>query len=564
MPLGTESSPVRALVVAALATALLVTHDRTDAAARAASARALGATRSVIADALVSRSRSLRQLTSALVQVPAYVSRIGEALRTDDRANLLDQADELRAQTGADWVLIVDRSGVLKAWTAQRGMADEDFSGGALIGRALEGRTTEGLWVEAAPQGDELYQAVGVPVTDPAGELTGRGRRGAADRQRVRRVAQATHGIRDPLLLAGHRRGADDRPLDRERLRPSRSGARTPDRDHTRRPRTGALSAGGRDREYEGVTGLLQTADGVPIGGYVGLHDRAAELAVWRQLSHAIGWAFAGGLVLALASSIVLTRQITRPVRRLVAATREVSEGNYADVPVTSHDEIGELAAAFRRMVEDLREKDRLVAHFRTRLPVTVRVPEPGASDGALVSGSLFADRYVIEEMLGEGGMGVVYRALDRQIGESVAIKILRPELGTLDPTVLERFKQELRLARRITHRNVVRTYDLGQTGGTYYITMELVRGTALGTFIREAGRLDTGATLTIGKQLCRALEVAHEQGIVHRDIKPQNLLVDPAGFLKVMDFGIARLAESAPNGGEGWLRSASTSASAG
>ena len=112
---------------------------------------------------------------------------------------------------------------------------------------------------------------------------------------------------------------------------------------------------------------------------------------------------------------------------------------------------------------------------------------------------------------------------------------------------MLERFKQELRLARRITHRNVVRTYDLGETGGTYYITMELVRGTTLATFIHEAGRLDVAATLTIGKQLCRALEVAHEEGIVHRDIKPQNLLVDPAGFLKVMDFGIARLAEAVP-----------------
>ena len=111
---------------------------------------------------------------------------------------------------------------------------------------------------------------------------------------------------------------------------------------------------------------------------------------------------------------------------------------------------------------------------------------------------------------------------------------------------MLERFKQELRLARRITHRNVVRTYDLGETGGTYYITMELVRGTTLGDLHPRGGAARCrGATLTIGKQLCRALEVAHEEGIVHRDIKPQNLLVDPAGFLKVMDFGIARLAEA-------------------
>ena len=301
------------------------------------------------------------------------------------------------------------------------------------------------------------------------------------------------------------------------------------------------------------MTGLLQTADGVPIGGYVGLHDRDTELAAWRQLSRTIGWAFAGGLLLALASSIVLARQITRPVQRLVSAARQVSEGTYADVPVTSRDEIGELASAFGRMVEELREKDRLVAYFRTRpgsTPVPTVAPDlPG--DRSLTPGSLFAGRYAVEEVLGRGGMGVVYRAMDRQLGERVAIKVLRPELSALDPTVLERFKQELRLARRITHRNVVRTYDLGETGGTFYITMELVRGTTLATFIQDAGQLDVRATLTIGKQLCRALEVAHEEGIVHRDIKPQNLLVDPAGFLKVMDFGIARLAEGRPATGE-------------
>jgi serine/threonine protein kinase len=146
----------------------------------------------------------------------------------------------------------------------------------------------------------------------------------------------------------------------------------------------------------------------------------------------------------------------------------------------------------------------------------------------------------------------VVYRAYDREVGETVAIKALRPGLEALDPTMLERFKQELRLARRITHRNVVRTYDLGEVDGVYYITMEYVHGTTVAALIREAGRLAVPATLTIGKQLCRALEVAHEEGIIHRDIKPQNLMVDPTGFLKVMDFGIARLAEARSEPGKG------------
>jgi serine/threonine-protein kinase len=537
------------VVVAALGAALIVTRSRADAAAQAASARALRATRSAIGDALVSRSRSLRQLTSALAQVPAYVSRIGEALRRDDRANLLDQTDELRTQTGADWVLIVDEIGVLKAWTAQRNAGDEDFSRGALIGRALEGRTTEGLWIESGPERDELYQAVGVPITNPAGG----GRYGvivAALRIDSTFAAQLKRHTGSEVLffsrdtagvpgLAVSTLSAPGLAGEVRRLRVDAAAGDTISAPFR-------LSAGGHT--YEGVTGLLETADGVPIGGYLGLHDRETELAAWRQLSRAIGWAFAGGLLLALGSSVLLARQITRPVQRLVKATQQVSEGTYGDVPVTSGDEIGELASAFGRMVEELREKDRLVAYFRTRGDMAAGVAAEGDS---LLPGSTFAGRYEIGEVLGRGGMGVVYRAHDRQLGEAVAIKVLRPELGSLNPTVLERFKQELRLARRITHRNVVRTYDLGEANGTYYITMELVRGTTLATFIRDAGRLDVRATLTIGKQLCRALEVAHEEGIVHRDIKPQNLLVDPAGFLKVMDFGIARLAERRPDTGE-------------
>jgi len=303
------------------------------------------------------------------------------------------------------------------------------------------------------------------------------------------------------------------------------------------------LAAGGV--QYLGAAGPLSTADGVPIGGYVGLHSRDAELAAYRQLSRTIRWAFAGGLLLALGFSVLMARRITRPVRRLVEATRRVSEGEYAErIEVAGTDEIGELAGAFDKMVEELREKDRLVEYLRTGVGAASETP-PAAprADGLLAVGARFAGRYDILDLLGSGGMGVVYRAFDREVGETVAIKALRPELE-FDPTMLERFKQELRLARRITHRNVVRTYDLGEADGVYFITMEYVRGTTVATLIHDAGRLAVPATLTIGKQVCRALEVAHEEGIVHRDIKPQNLLVDPGGFLKVMDFGIARLAE--------------------
>jgi hypothetical protein len=158
------------VVIVALGAALLVTKNRVEHAADDSASRALQSTQSAINDALEGRSHTLARLAAALVQVPAYVSRIGEAIRRDDRPNLLDQADELRAQTGATWVLITDPMGILKAWTADRNSFGEDFSRGALIGRSLEGKATQGLWLEPSDSGDVLYQAVAVPVTDPGSD----------------------------------------------------------------------------------------------------------------------------------------------------------------------------------------------------------------------------------------------------------------------------------------------------------------------------------------------------------------------------------------------------------
>ena len=556
MPLGTRIFLGTAVVVVVvLGSSLLITKHRADAAADAASSRAVRSTASAIGDALASRSETLRRLTEALVQVPAYVSRIGESLRTGDRANLLDQADELRAQTGSDWVLITDGSGVLQAWTAERGVFDQDFSRGALIGRALEGQSTEGLWLEPGEHGDDIYQAVGVPVAGPGssapfGIVVAAVRLDSALAERLRRhtdsevlfFALDTLG-RPSVAVSTLPRASVEQAVSKAPVKAAADSL----------PARFRLRANGIS--YEGVTTLLRSADGVPLGGFIGLHSRDADLAPYRQLSRTIGWAFLIGLLLALGTSVLVARRITRPVRKLVAATRKVSEGQYTGrIEVGGGDEIGELAGAFGQMVEELREKERLMAYLgRPGQAGGIEPPtlaNTAGRNGLLAVGARFAGRYDIQEVLGSGGMGVVYRAYDIEVGEPVAIKALRPELGGLDPTLLDRFKQELRLARRITHRNVVRTYDLGEVDGTYYITMELVRGATVAALIREAGRLAVPATLTIGKQVCRALEVAHEEGVVHRDIKPQNLLVDPSGFLKVMDFGIARLAERPAGGG--------------
>jgi len=251
----------------------------------------------------------------------------------------------------------------------------------------------------------------------------------------------------------------------------------------------------------------------------------------------------------------VLARQIALPVQRLVEATRRVQDGDYdVEIAVKSRDEIGVLSQAFRSLVEDLREKAALVDYMisasgatatkqLTSLAPGMRTAVmPPAGREAPRPGAVFDGRYEVKELLGAGGMGVVYRAFDRELGEPVAIKTLRPELMAGDSVALERFKQEIRLARKISHRHVVRTYDLGEVNGMYYLTMEYVEGTSLKQLITSRGKLPVAVALTIGKQLCRALEVAHEQGVIHRDIKPQNIVVEPNGFVKVMDFGIARL----------------------
>jgi Serine/threonine protein kinase len=157
---------------------------------------------------------------------------------------------------------------------------------------------------------------------------------------------------------------------------------------------------------------------------------------------------------------------------------------------------------------------------------------------------SLFAGRYEIQSVIGEGGTGIVYEAYDRELDDVVAIKTLRREVLSMDPSLVDRFKQEIRLARRVTHPNVLRTHDLGESNGLKFLSMELVKGRTLKQLIETGPILPTPAGLHIAKQICAGLAAAHEVGVIHRDVKSQNILIEPTGGLKILDFGIARLTE--------------------
>jgi serine/threonine-protein kinase len=312
----------------------------------------------------------------------------------------------------------------------------------------------------------------------------------------------------------------------------------------------------------------------------------SAETVAFRRFRNSLVAVALGVMALGLLAAWLAAARITGPVRKLVGLVERIRDGSYTGaVSVQSRDEIGILARAFNALVADLREKDQMIGFLRegmtemrkaaaaTTSPggtppdgsggaVPGRPPGgPSGSGGAaagspdaptvrmqptkgatLQRGDVFADRYEILGTLGKGGMGVVYRARDRQLDELVALKLLRPEALATDPTLLDRFKQEIKLARRITHRNVLRTHDFGETGGVPFISMEYLEGVTLKDLVKSRGALPLGVGLGVATQMCPGLGAAHDTGVVHRDIKPQNMLILPeTGELKIMDFGISR-----------------------
>ncbi|HEX3556874.1 MAG TPA: protein kinase [Thermoanaerobaculia bacterium] len=174
----------------------------------------------------------------------------------------------------------------------------------------------------------------------------------------------------------------------------------------------------------------------------------------------------------------------------------------------------------------------------------TVDAETLGAPARATLSGispgALLGQRFEILSVLGSGGMGIVYKARDRELDDLVALKMLRRELWG-DRNQLDRLKSEIKLARKITHPNVLRTHDFGEIDGVPYISMEYVRGVTLRYMLDQTSRLPYSAGLRLAKQLCAGLGAAHAVGVLHRDIKPENMILEPTGNAKLMDFGIAR-----------------------
>jgi len=538
------------LVVAVLGVTFGLTSLQANRTADASIHGALRATRRAVDDYLAARTRTLSRASTVATDVPQYRQRL---LNQRERAEALDQADDVRGLIGAAWVLVTTSEGILIARTDYREQYDRDLSVAPLVANALSGDQTSGAWLDDVR--GTMFIAIGTPLRDrptaaPLGALVATYQ---IDDSLAQAIKQTTNSdvvffsldtLSRPVVVGSTVPAQEIGPVLRDAVRAESLAADTGGAGM-------ALTASMDGQHLIGLAGAIRSPGGDVRGGFVALRSREAELAAFNALRRTMLFAIGLGIVLALVFAFVQARQISGPVRRLALATRQVQDGDYSvTIDVKSKDEIGVLSQAFKSLVEDLKEKAALVDYMMAAsgaaatqplesVPTVVR----DAGGGQLRPGAVFAGRYEVKEMLGAGGMGVVYRAFDRELQEPVAIKTLKPEAMAGGTVALDRFKQEIRLARRIAHRNVVRTYDLGEVNGMYYLTMEYVEGTSLKQLITSRGRLPVAVTLTVGKQLCRALEVAHAEGIIHRDIKPHNMVVDPSGFLKVMDFGIARLA---------------------
>jgi HAMP domain-containing protein/predicted Ser/Thr protein kinase len=537
------------IVIVVLAIALALTQRAALSASRISLATGLSSAQQSVQDLLDRESAVLQGRLKAYADNADYRARI-EANKTDD---YLDYTQTAVEQTGAQWVQLVSREGVRLAKSDAPTAPPDTLLASPLVAGALDGQMKSGFGVS----GDSvLMQLVSVPIEGAGRRIIGALMAAKPVTDSVAAAASAQTQQSEVLFFAI---GNDDVV----RVAVATAKARAASEaliKMTSDTASEAVEVPFNGERWVARHGELNTASGRPAGGFFVARslDQQLRASGFTSLTNTLLLSGGLGLVLALVISGISARQIVRPVTTLAEATRRAAEGDYAaEIPEGGSGEIGTLASAFRRLLADLKDKQALVDFLgasasgaRTQAmaaaaagqDATMKIPAAIANMTMLSPGKMLGTRYEIKSVLGVGGMGMVYKANDKELGEVLAIKTLKPEMLTADSGALERFKSEIKLARKIAHRNVVRTYDLGEVNGLYYISMEYVEGKSLKDLINERGRLPVSIVMPIAKQLCRALEVSHDEGVIHRDIKPQNMVVQSDGVLKVMDFGIARL----------------------
>lgn len=527
------------LIAASVAVAVTFTMIRARQVAEEGVRRALDASQAVQESFEAQRGQQLRLISRIVANDPNFVAYVAEA----DAASIRDLLEQRRQALGCDFAMVLDRAGRVLARTDRPG-GGQDLSGHALVRLAVERGEASEVWLEDG----RLSSAVATPL------LSGM--------QVVEGVLVTGFALDDQLALL-LKRAADSEvafiAFDDGETRVSAStlganaGALVPTLEHAgkalARARSGE-SVARVDLRLDGhpwVARLVPQKDagGATVAAVAVLAPLDRYLTAFHSVAGALALAGAIGVLGAFAVSWALSRRVTRPLEQLAHAADAARAGDYSvTVPTEGDDEVGRLGRAFRGLLVELREQRELEQYLSqlTRQIPEAAAEEPAATDArpTLERGARLGERFEVLGVLGTGGFGVVYRARDRALHDVVALKVLRRELVG-DAAALERLKSELRLARRVTHRHVLRTHDFGELDQVAFISMEYVPGVTLRHLLEHGGQLPLAAVMRIARQLMAGLEAAHGMGVLHGDIKPENLLLEPTGNLKLTDFGIAR-----------------------
>ncbi|PCK09541.1 MAG: hypothetical protein COA42_03240 [Alteromonadaceae bacterium] len=345
--------------------------------------------------------------------------------------------------------------------------------------------------------------------------------------------------------------------------------------------------------DYFAAVHRLVNSDGNSMGFVMALRSRSELLKPFLDIQRSV---IVIGFLCLIGASVfawLFSTSISRPIIRLVSVARAIQDGDYPEKKALSvaNDEVGVLRNAIISMGNTLREKAELESYLAQladeidisesisqaaadatfdpvggdntfMLPESDESPQLSSKSGAtqfdgtdatvtlahtvsldvgraiVAVDAVVDERYKIIRSVGSGAMGEVYLAHDLELDEKVAIKMMAKLLFSQQESL--NVKEEIRLARRITHRNILRTFDFGSWNEYYYITMEYMPGHDLGQLLKSKGAFDTQIGLLMAKQICSAIHAAHEQGIIHRDLKPANMMINRQGILKIMDFGLA------------------------
>ena len=308
---------------------------------------------------------------------------------------------------------------------------------------------------------------------------------------------------------------------------------------------------------FHALVSPLATTNGDKVGFVVALRSRTELLKPFTQIMRKTVLTAFVCLILASIIAYLIAQHISKPIVNLVSVTELIQDGQYPNPDSKArNDEVGILRDALFRMGQELKEKAELENYLAgvsdsidefdaTKAAISqdfTAIQTDGKSEAKrpdeLKSGEIVADRYRIDQLIGAGAAGMVYLANDIQLNEPLALKVVVSP--RLKGAALQQFKEEIRLARRITHKNVLRTHDFGKFDGFYFISMEYVKGYDLNQLIELKGPIDIKMGILLARQMCSAIAVAHNEGIIHRDLKPQNMMINKQGILKIMDFGIA------------------------